>query len=301
MQWHSEWIRRLNQWENEEVKKDGGTILNNIRERKIRSRRKRLPFIVVANKVDLLERQQLSTEVELSNGKGYRSVLGLKNGFTGNELKYEYSYASENSTAHATKLLTYSLKQTLWSNDAQYLNALQRTEDELPANRQLILLWCQRNGIPHVEASALNGKGVDEAMNHLIDLGVEELLIRQTENTVEMKEDHKKMVHDTENGVESGPQCPLNEDQKTYVAENSSLNIASIEENDKDTGEDNQNGDGKGTSSTAVSSVDPSQYYFLYQPRQEEKLDLFARYSPKEEERCSSFKCWLSFFSYCQR
>ena len=138
-------------------------------------------------------------------------------------------------------------------------------------------------------------------MNHLIDLGVEELLIRQTENTVEMKEDHKKMVHDTENGVESGPQCPLNEEQKTYVAENASRNITSIEENDKDTGEDNQNGDGKGTSSAAVSSVDPSQYYFLYQPRQEEKLDLFARYSPKEEERCSPFKCWLSFFSYCQR
>ena len=274
MQWHSEWIKRLNQWENE----------------------KRLPFIVVANKVDLLERQQLSTEVKLSNGKGHRSVLGLKDGFKGEELKYEY--AAENNTAYATRgALTYSLKETLWSNDAQYLNALQRAEDELPANRQLILLWCQRNGIPHVEASALNGRGVSEAMNHLIDLGVKELLIRQTENAVEMKKDHKKMVHDTENGVEALPQKrALKEKQKTYLAENASRNITSIEENDKDTGHENLNEDGKGTS-----SVDPSQYYFLYQPRQEEKLDLFARYSPKEEERCSPFKCWLSFFSYCQQ
>ena len=50
-----------------------------------------------------------------------------------------------------------------------------------------------------------------------------------------------------------------------------------------------------------ATTIDPSQYYFLYQPRQEEKLDLFARYSPKDEQRCSLFKCWLSLFSYCER
>ena len=57
---------------------------------------------------------------------------------------------------------------------------------------------------------------------------------------------------------------------------------------------DNQNGD---STNSVTTVVDPSQYYFLYQPKEkEETLDLFARYSPKEEERCSLIKCWLFLF-----
>jgi hypothetical protein len=33
--------------------------------------------------------------------------------------------------------------------------------------------------------------------------------------------------------------------------------------------------------------IDNSQYTFLYEPRYEKKLDLFARYSTKEEKRCA--------------
>ena len=107
--------------------------------------------------------------------------MGFKDDkYRGKESKYEYAaeggsnkqqHGNNSSESSPSKnnnnknkklpLLTYSLKETLWSTDTTYLDALQHTEDLLPANRQMILLWCERNGIPHVEASALNGRGVD--------------------------------------------------------------------------------------------------------------------------------------------
>ncbi|EED87988.1 ras superfamily gtp-binding protein, partial [Thalassiosira pseudonana CCMP1335] len=103
MQWHEEWMKRLRYWEMEDS----------------------VPFIVVANKIDLL--------------------YGENNG----------------------------------------------AESQLPANRSMILLWCQRNGIPHVEASALDGRGVDEAMQQLVKMGVEELGKR--EMAVVMKKEYEDM------------------------------------------------------------------------------------------------------------
>ena len=78
----------------------------------------------------------------------------------------------------------------MWSSDATYLNALQLTEDQLAANRLMVLLWYQRNGIPHVEASALNGRGAYDAMEHLIKIGVEELVVRDMEK-LERRDDRE--------------------------------------------------------------------------------------------------------------
>jgi len=311
MQWHSEWVRRLNHWEREETTENDSAFTKysatEMDERR-KARRKNIPFIVVANKLDLLEEERgKMQQMESSVGQQRRSVMGFRDGeYRGKELKYEY--AAENSKASRSKSqpnnntartpvgasyprtdrLTYSLKETLWSTDAAYLNALQLTEDQLPANRHMILLWCQRNGIPHVEASALDGRGVNEAFFSIIKVGVEELRMRETE-LLESRHDHEMEGND-----QSEEETPPREEGFNFedvgegnITEQNATHVNKKVEHD--------------TESPATNIVDPSQYYFLYQPRQEEKLDLFARYSPKDEQRCSPFKCWLPLISYCQR
>ena len=254
------------------------------------SRRKCIPFIVVANKIDLLEEESEKIQkMEPPVGQKYRSVLGLYDGdYEGKELKYEYAADTNQNASPPTtqedtnnsppnKMLTYSLKETLWSTDASYLNALQLTEDQLPANRQMILLWCQRYGIPHVEASALTGQGVEEAMNQLITIGVEELRLREKEK-IECIRDQEML--DAERQKAANMQSKVNGDAQNRTNENRSDTVGAA---------------------SAVPSVDPSQYYFVYKPRQDQNLDLFARYDKKDEQRCSPFRCWLSLFSYCKR
>ena len=289
MQWHAEWMQKLSQWEREEAEGDHLTTRN-----RTARRRKCIPFIVVANKIDLLEEESEKLQkMQPPVGQNCRSVLGLRGGeYEGKELKYEYAADTTNqnvpnqnasppttqeetNNSSPNKRLTYSLKETLWSTDASYLNALQLTEDQLPANRQMILLWCQRYGIPHVEASALTGQGVEEAMNQLITIGVEELRLREKEK-IECIRDQEMLDAERQKAVTS---------QESLATHNGT----------------NANTSDTAGAISAVPSVDPSQYYFVYKPRQDQNLDLFARYDKKDEQRCSPFRCWLSLFSYCKR
>jgi len=152
MQWHSEWVERLKYWDKEE---DIDTSKKN--RRRVRNKRKRIPFIVVANKIDLLkskiDNDTTDSDTTSSGKASHRSVMGLRNDeYEGKQLKYEYAAEEGSNTTISTTSssskrpppLTYSLKETQWSTDQTYLTALQHTEDELPANRQMILLWCQR-------------------------------------------------------------------------------------------------------------------------------------------------------------
>lgn len=367
MQWHSEWVHRLNHWEQEDVQEKTSSSSdqnNNKASNPSNRRRKHIPFIVVANKLDLLERGPSNTQqLQSSFGQKRRSVLGFVNGeYRGKELVYEYAAEnianipgskneSNNSKPSPTAVsshqannndrLTYSLKETLWSTDAAYLNALQLTEDQLPANRRMILLWCQRNGIPHVEASALDGRGVEEAFESIIKVGVEELGMRGSEEAA--------LEVNTESGVDlSAEEDECNHYEEVVVPK------SSIVQAEHDIGESNNNQQHNGTyagnnndgtsienpaengehiyqqyhhvageqdentkqydlnnmndtnivaaAQSAHNNIDPSQYYFVYQPRQkEENLDLFARYSPKDEQRCSLLKCWMTFLSSCQK
>mmetsp|Transcript_20878 Transcript_20878/g.45244 ORF Transcript_20878/g.45244 Transcript_20878/m.45244 type:complete len:585 (+) Transcript_20878:103-1857(+) len=328
MQWHSEWVQRLNHWEREETEKDRTKIHKAAQDgEKNTGRRKRIPFIVVANKLDLLEEDgEESTKIRSSVGQHRRSVMGFCGGeYGGKELKYEY--AAENTKisqsrcqlqqpALATKRegknypptdrLTYSLKETLWSTDATYLNALQLTEDQLPANRLMIINWCQRNEIPHVEASALNGKGVGEAIEHLVKIAVEELEMRKTERSEKRRD--QEMI-DRESKEQDMPrEMTFNGEDTAHpgigIPESTGFGISTQYMENSNIPKPNSTSDNNNVASGTVSTtsgVDPSQYYFLYQPRQEEKLDLFARYSPKDEQRCSPFKCWPPLVSYCQR
>ena len=273
MQLHSEWVQRLNRWEiKDEIENNGRpTQIHNATGSR---RRKHIPFIVVANKIDLLEKSELLRSSGVRPQR--RSVMGFNCGqsYKGKDLVYEFAVENTNEqllddqtsllnrqTSNNNRL-TYSLKETSWSNDRIYLRALQLTEDQLPANRLLILLWCQRNGIPHFEASALDGRGVNDAMEHLILVGAEELQRREEADKLadtRRHDDYEHSVGSTSPAITSGVD---------------------------------------GTDDTGValpvtgSGIDPSQYYFLYHPTQNEPLDLFARYSTKKNKVPSCFsKC----------
>lgn len=316
MQWHMEWVHKLQRWEEE--CEPGDTVGHGQADK-----RKRIPFIVVATKLDLLDEEgNKSREVKLCAKVQRRSVMGFVGGYyKGKELKYEY--AAENThfsageggdrTEHRASTadihtdaaterghsndrtankLTYPLKETLWCADASYLHALQLVEDQLAANRPMILLWCRRHGFPHAEVSALDGRGVDEAMATLIALGVEELGARDMAKRERM---------DDRDGVDA-------ETQETMVSQQAPSECGTLASLGTRPGTHNVEADNgihqnetTGANSDASVSTDPSQHYFLYQPRQDETLDLFARYSPKDEPRCAPFKCWLSFFAHCRR
>ena len=94
-----------------------------------------------------------------------------------------------------------------------------------------------------MEASALTGEGVTEAMDMLVQLGVKELEAREQEQIEQEKQ--RQMER---------------EKQKR---------------------------------------LDKEKTFFVYQPRYDKDLDLFARYSSDNEKKCSVFSCFRSFFSTC--
>jgi len=302
MQLHYEWVQRLNRWEreDEETKSNCSTAQIHTLGRR---RRKHIPFIVVANKIDLLEKSELLRSSSVRPER--RSVMGFREGqsYKGKDFVYEFAVEnaqplSEHSSSSLKRRsnkndrLTYSLNETSWSNDRIYLRALQLTEDQLPANRLLILLWCQRNGIPHFEACALDGRGVDDAMNHLILVGVEELQRREEAETLAAAMEHERVV-DYEHSDDTISHANLLKNTEGPEARGGYMDDCNqIAQHHNVTPSMNKVNEDVVAPPASVSSVDPSQYYFLYQPRQDETLDLFARYSAKKKSVSSCFcKC----------
>ncbi|KAL7515886.1 hypothetical protein ACHAWX_000959 [Stephanocyclus meneghinianus] len=294
-------------------------------EQKCQTPTRRVPFIVVANKIDLLDDILDSSTSDLRR-RHRRCVMGFDTYCGMDEI---YEYAAENTSATKTQSfscnqrsssynhrqrcllsessfpskskskqpnhinkLTFSLKETAWSSDTHYLRSLQQADDQLSVNRTMVLLWCERNGLQHVEASALYGRGVDLAMGELVRLALLERLRRE-----ELNEDALEW---TEEG---------NDVDDIYVADaNNDLNnrqpyrdVSTLEhrnlrsttyENNCVLRNDRKDPLGQTPWNTQNSyldqqNIDNSQYTFLYEPRYEKKLDLFARYSTKEDKRCA--------------
>jgi hypothetical protein len=49
-----------------------------------------------------------------------------------------------------------------------YLESLLSTEDDSHPDKDMVLLWCMRNGLKHFEVSAKYGTGVDEMMQEMV-------------------------------------------------------------------------------------------------------------------------------------
>jgi hypothetical protein len=73
----------------------------------------------------------------------------------------------------------FGLEHGSWASDASYENYVRLAEDELYPDRELVKRWCKRQGIKHVEVSALENIGVDDAIECAVKLAVEAMIDQQ--------------------------------------------------------------------------------------------------------------------------
>jgi len=122
-----------------------------------------MPVLIVANKMDIfgqqLEPQQRRTTVP------QRDVLGLKGTFRGKDMPYEYRASPSSQDDKKTnrdngrrvEISTYMATGDTWTTDQMYVDSVLNTEDISHPDRDMVLLWCMRNGLKHMEVSALDG------------------------------------------------------------------------------------------------------------------------------------------------
>ena len=122
-----------------------------------------------------------------------RDVLGLNGNFYGKDFRYEYQVSRIDDREHESapnsgkqrnhhhrkrKLDGYAANSYLadrenWTNDGSYLESLVTSEDGSYPDRDIVVLWCKRNGLEHMEVSAATGEGVDEAVCRMIRLALD--------------------------------------------------------------------------------------------------------------------------------
>jgi hypothetical protein len=139
------------------------------------------PVLIVANKMDISSQDTRRPGQNPSSANDnvvlQRNVMGfLGKSFRGKDSRYEYSAspATKQTTASSTKsprnrfeLSTYmgtgdqtSYLEAVLNNDVEggsYLESLLSTEDGSHPDKDMVLLWCMRNGLKHMEVSALDG------------------------------------------------------------------------------------------------------------------------------------------------
>lgn len=154
----------------------------------------RFPILVVANKIDRLK--TTGSVAARSNIRPrevpQRDVMGLGGRFRGKDHRYEYSVSGSPSNSDLGSVksrrgrpvnggaqlrhhnrLSYALTDTTWTTEKDYLTSVIKSEDASFPDRDMVVLWCRRNGLGHVEVSALDGTGLDAAMDAVVMLGLE--------------------------------------------------------------------------------------------------------------------------------
>jgi small GTP-binding protein len=156
------------------------------------------PLLIVGNKRDLVPTTpgvgvDGHTHANPLPTVPQRDVLGFRGSFKGKDFRYEYrvdhqvgssnncsntcSSASMENTKQRHQISTFTSTATnlwtsTWTSDGTYLDSLLGTEDRSNPDRDMVKLWCMRNGLEHVEVSALLDQGgqVQTAMETLVRL-----------------------------------------------------------------------------------------------------------------------------------
>jgi small GTP-binding protein len=153
------------------------------------------PVLIVANKMDILqERDTIMEQHQHQHTKTVqqRNVMGLTGkDFRGKDSRYEYRASPPSATGTSTsststvpsehrnrfEISTYmgtgdktSYLDAVLNNQVRgsYLESLLSTEDDSHPDKDMVLLWCMRNGLKHCEVSAKYGTGVDEMMQAMV-------------------------------------------------------------------------------------------------------------------------------------
>ena len=188
LQWYSELMERMKP--KKEYGKDGS-----------RRQSDSFPVLVVANKLDIIEAREEANKPMRRRIVPQRSVLKLKQGFRGKDHRYEYTVSSspppsktdekQKENIHQHNSLSYGLTDTLWTTDNSYLNSVIKSEDSSFPDREMVVLWCMRNGLQHTEVSALDGTGVDECVSKMVRLVLESMNKKEKEKKKIIKTDEE--------------------------------------------------------------------------------------------------------------
>ena len=131
------------------------------------------PILVVANKLDLLRAHAYRLSGARRRSVPQRDVMGLKGAFQGRDHRYEYAGIIRPALSSGGGVdrvlggrgehggaLYYGLTDTEsnWAEDPAYLAFVEKAEEASVPERDIVRIWCRRNGLSHVEASALDGE-----------------------------------------------------------------------------------------------------------------------------------------------
>lgn len=160
------------------------------------------PVLIVGNKIDILRERDTHPSRQRAVVP-QRDVMGMiGKSFRGKDSHYEYTTcpppgtetptSSSSLTASAKRkkmdrnrheLSTYmgtdektNYLQAVLNNDVQigsYLESLLSTEDGSHPDKDMVLLWCMRNGLKHMEVSALDGTGIEAMIEEAIDMALD--------------------------------------------------------------------------------------------------------------------------------
>ena len=167
------------------------------------------PVIVVANKLDVIKKAD--TKPIRRRIVKQRDVMKLDN-FRGKDHRYEYTVSSSPPLPPSSELtiaksqgnqrhrkqssLSYGLTDTSWTEDWNYLNSVIKSEDVSFPDRDMVILWCRRNGLEHVEVSALDGTGVNDAISTMLGLA----LVKINERKKSERGNEKTLLQDHYSG-----------------------------------------------------------------------------------------------------
>lgn len=177
-------------------------------------RTRHLPIVIVGNKIDIFQDRD-TRQKELLNRKKevvrQRNVLGLTGDWRGRDYRYEYSANAPALTSSAPtkpsslrknsknkmdgntnddegrenrlELLTYlgtntNYLEAILNNEVyrgSYFDSLLSSEDNSHPDKDMVQLWCMRNGLIHMDVSAKSGAGIDDLIHQLIDIALKQM------------------------------------------------------------------------------------------------------------------------------
>ena len=186
----------------------------------LKVRTRPFPVLVVANKIDILKQRDTCTDRQQA-AVPQRDVMGMvSQPFRGKDSIYEYTAtaitagtASESDNApmrNRFELSTYmgtgektNYLEAVLNNDemkGSYLESLLSTEDTSHPDRDMVLLWCMRNGLKHLEVSALDGAGISELFDEMIRIGMDSsshTLPKKLEDPAKSKRSNETLNYET--------------------------------------------------------------------------------------------------------
>jgi len=194
-----------------------------------------LPIVIVGNKIDIFEERDTQKQLRKKEVVQQRDVLGLTGNWTGRDYRYEYSASppstskssssssvvntsSSSSRPQQLELLTYYLGtntnylEAVLNNEVyrgSYLDSLISSEDKSHPDKDMVQLWCMRNGLIHMDVSAKSGAGIDKLIHQLVDIASKQMGDNATKSR--KNNDNTDILHRRTNTLQRNDELDLHQ------------------------------------------------------------------------------------------